>query len=43
MAGIGLNTLVKGFRSVGIKPLLVGLLGAVVVAGVSAAMIALVL
>ncbi|MCX6560894.1 MAG: putative sulfate exporter family transporter [Candidatus Aminicenantes bacterium] len=43
MAGIGLNTLVKAFKAVGFKPLLVGFLGAVVVAGVSAGMIALLL
>jgi uncharacterized integral membrane protein (TIGR00698 family) len=43
MAGIGLNTLLKAFKAVGIKPLLVGFFGAVVVAGVSAAMITLVL
>jgi len=43
MAGIGLNTDIRAFRDVGWKPLLVGLLGALVVAGVSMAMIALVL
>jgi len=43
MAGIGLNTLFRTFKGVGIKPLVVGLLGAVVVAGVSVAMITLVL
>jgi len=42
MAGIGLNTVFKNFRRVGLKPLLVGLLGAAVVAAVSAAMITLV-
>ncbi|MBM3294752.1 MAG: putative sulfate exporter family transporter [Candidatus Aminicenantes bacterium] len=41
MAGIGLNTVFKNFRRVGLKPLLVGLLGAAVVAAVSAAMITL--
>jgi uncharacterized integral membrane protein (TIGR00698 family) len=43
MAGIGLNTVFSAFRKVGIKPLVVGLLGAIVVAGVSIAMIALLL
>jgi uncharacterized integral membrane protein (TIGR00698 family) len=43
MAGIGLNTTFKTFKGVGLKPLIVGLLGALVVAGVSATMIALVL
>lgn len=39
MAGIGLNTDLKAFKSVGIKPLLVGLIGALVVAAISAALI----
>lgn len=43
MAGIGLNTVFKSFRSVGLKPLMVGLLGALVVAACSIAMITLVL
>ena len=43
MAGIGLNTAFGAFRKVGLKPLVVGLLGAIVVAGVSLAMIALLL
>jgi len=43
MAGIGLNTVLSAFKKVGLKPLLVGLLGALVVAGVSITMIALVL
>jgi uncharacterized integral membrane protein (TIGR00698 family) len=43
MAGIGLNTTFGAFRKVGLKPLVVGLLGAVVVAGVSLGMIALML
>jgi len=43
MAGIGLNTVFGAFRKVGLKPLMVGLLGALVVAGVSIAMISLVL
>lgn len=43
MAGIGLNTVFGAFKKVGLKPLLVGLLGALVVAGVSIALIALIL
>jgi uncharacterized integral membrane protein (TIGR00698 family) len=43
MAGIGLNTVFATFKKVGLKPLLVGLFGAVVVAGVSIAMISLLL
>ncbi|MCX6562836.1 MAG: putative sulfate exporter family transporter [Candidatus Aminicenantes bacterium] len=43
MAGIGLNTVFGAFKKVGFKPLIVGLLGALVVAAVSIAMIALVL
>ena len=43
LAGIGLNTVFSSFRTVGIKPLIVGLLGSVVVAGVSILMIALLL
>lgn len=43
MAGIGLNTDVRAFKNIGLKPLIVGLLGALVVAGVSIAMIALAL
>ena len=43
MAGIGLNTVLGAFKKVGLKPLVVGLLGALVVAGVSIAMIALIL
>ncbi len=43
MAGIGLNTVLGAFKKVGLKPLLVGLLGALVVAGVSIALIALIL
>jgi uncharacterized membrane protein YadS len=39
MAGIGLNTLIDAFKKTGLKPLLVGLLGALVVAGVSIALI----
>jgi len=43
MAGIGLNTVFAAFKKVGLKPLVVGLLGALVVAGVSVTMIALLL
>jgi uncharacterized integral membrane protein (TIGR00698 family) len=43
MAGIGLNTVFAAFKKVGLKPLIVGLLGALVVAGVSVTMIALML
>jgi uncharacterized integral membrane protein (TIGR00698 family) len=43
MAGIGLNTVFRAFKSVGLKPLVVGLLGALVVAVCSIAMITLVL
>jgi uncharacterized integral membrane protein (TIGR00698 family) len=39
MAGIGLNTAFGAFKKVGLKPLLVGLLGAIVVASCSIAMI----
>jgi len=42
MAGIGLSTVFGSFRSVGLKPLVVGLLGALVVAACSIAMITLV-
>ena len=41
LAGIGLNTVFSLFKPVGLKPLIVGLLGAAVVAGCSIAMIAL--
>lgn len=43
MAGIGLNTVFGLFRKVGFKPLVVGFLGAAVVAGVSLSLIALLL
>jgi uncharacterized integral membrane protein (TIGR00698 family) len=43
MAGIGLNTVFGAFKKVGMKPLFVGLLGALVVAGISIAMITLLL
>ncbi|MGD8239548.1 MAG: putative sulfate exporter family transporter [Armatimonadota bacterium] len=39
MAGIGLNTKFSAFRGIGVKPLVVGSVGAVIVAGVSLAMI----
>lgn len=41
LAGIGLNTNFKSLKSVGIKPLVVGLLGAAVVAGISLVLITL--
>lgn len=41
MAGVGLSTRFSAFKSVGLKPLFVGLLGSLVVAGVSILMIAL--
>lgn len=41
MAGIGLNTRFAAFSEVGLKPLLVGLLGTVIVASVSLGMIGL--
>jgi uncharacterized membrane protein YadS len=43
MAGIGLNTVFSMFKKVGFKPLVVGFLGAAVVAGVSLSLIALLL
>jgi uncharacterized integral membrane protein (TIGR00698 family) len=43
MAGIGLNTVFSAFKKVGPKPLLVGLLGALVVAACSILMITLLL
>ncbi|MFZ2053647.1 MAG: putative sulfate exporter family transporter [Candidatus Aminicenantales bacterium] len=43
MAGIGLNTVFSAFKKVGLKPLVVGLLGAVVVAACSILMISLLL
>jgi uncharacterized integral membrane protein (TIGR00698 family) len=43
LAGIGLNTVFSSFKSVGLKPLVVGMLGSVVVAGCSILMIALLL
>ncbi len=43
LAGVGLNTVFNSFRQVGFKPLLVGLLGSIVVAGCSIVMISLLL
>jgi uncharacterized integral membrane protein (TIGR00698 family) len=43
LAGIGLNTVFRSFKKVGLKPLLVGFFGAVVVAGCSILMISLLL
>jgi len=43
MAGVGLNTNLGAFRAIGLKPLAVGLIGSLVVAVVSATMIAAVL
>ncbi len=40
MAGVGLNTQFSAFKDVGLKPLIVGLIGSVIVAGVSIALIA---
>lgn len=39
MAGIGLNTRFSAFKGIGIKPLVVGFIGALIVAGASLAMI----
>jgi len=39
MAGIGLNTKFSAFRGIGVKPLVVGFIGAIIVAGASLAMI----
>ncbi len=39
MAGIGLNTRFSAFKGIGVKPLVVGFIGALIVAGVSLAMI----
>jgi uncharacterized integral membrane protein (TIGR00698 family) len=43
LAGIGLNTVFSSFKKVGLKPLLVGFLGSMVVAGCSILMIGLLL
>ena len=40
MAGVGLNTNLRAFRIIGMRPLVVGLLGAIIVAIVSGTMIA---
>jgi len=39
MAGIGLNTKFNAFKGIGVKPLVVGFIGALIVAGASLAMI----
>ena len=39
MAGVGLNTAFTAFRSIGLKPLIVGLCGSLVVAATSAALV----
>jgi len=39
LAGIGLNTTFKSFQGIGVKPLIVGFIGALIVAGASLAMI----
>ncbi len=43
LAGIGLNTVFSTFKKVGFKPLIVGLIGSIVVAGCSIVMIILIL
>ena len=43
LAGIGLNTVIGSFNKVGVKPLIVGLFGSLVVAGCSILMISLLL
>jgi uncharacterized integral membrane protein (TIGR00698 family) len=43
LAGIGLNTVFSSFKTVGIKPLIVGFIGSLVVAGCSILMITLLL
>jgi uncharacterized membrane protein YadS len=43
LAGIGFNTSIRAIKEVGLKPLGVGFIGAVVVAGCSIAMISLLL
>lgn len=43
LAGIGMNTVFSSFKKVGLKPLLVGFIGAMVVAGLSILMISLLL
>ena len=39
MAGIGMNTRFSSFKGIGVKPFIVGLIGAIIVAGVSLALI----
>jgi len=39
MAGIGMNARLSSFKGIGVKPFIVGLIGAVIVAGVSLALI----
>ncbi len=41
LAGIGLNTQFRAFKKVGIKPLVIGFIGSIIVAGVSILMITL--
>jgi len=43
LAGIGLNTVFASFKKVGFKPLIIGLIGSIVVAGCSIVMIILIL
>ena len=43
MAGVGLNSSLAALKSVGYKPLLVGCIGAIILAAVSAAAIILIL
>ncbi|MCK4932695.1 MAG: putative sulfate exporter family transporter, partial [Candidatus Aminicenantes bacterium] len=43
LAGIGLNTVFSSFKTVGIKPLIVGFIGSLVVAGCSILLITLLL
>ena len=39
MAGIGMNTRLNAFKGIGIKPFIVGLIGSIIVAGVSMSLI----
>jgi len=43
LAGIGLNTVFSAFKKVGVKPLIVGLIGSIVIAGCSILLITLLL
>jgi len=43
LAGIGLNTVFASFKKVGFKPLIIGLIGSIIVAGCSIIMIILIL